>query len=523
MVVQVEHIQTFKMRKLIIAILFFTSVLNAQTYQQANIFIQDSMKLGTSANSVWSDSITAGSIIHWLSGQSYIMDGSDTAQYTATYFVATPANGGSDANPGTFASPFATWEHLDQVMSAGDTAYIRGGTYRSPVTGVTNIVNWDSIGGTITDTIKIWNYPGEIPILNMDDQESVAQRRNIVRIYGDYIHIKGLHITGATQNPQPAPSDVFNFLLDTCNNVVIENCVVYETEIYGYWITNSKHITFKNCDAYDIADPESASPYNGANGFSISGASNLSDSIYYQGCRAWFISDDGFEIFNSTNPATNGAYVTYDSCWAFWNGFLTDFTEVGDGQGFKLGQLNGEAFVNVHLRTLTNCLAVGNASNGFDANGGRCKMTLYNNTAYDNEDRGFSFQWNLATVVDTFMNNIDFGSAFGPLFNDSEIDDSNSWNISYSMSNSDFVSTDSSQLIRPRKTGGSLPDIDAYNLAPGSPLIDRGIDVGLPFEGTAPDVGAFERESSPFAFVLSLLLFMNRRNRRRLKHNSHGN
>ena len=31
-----------------------------------------------------------------------------------------------------------------------------------------------------------------------------------------------------------------------------------------------------------------------------------------------------------------------------------------------------------------------------------------------------------------------------------------------------------------------------YRLALGSPLIDAGVNVGLPFSGKAPDIGAFE-------------------------------
>jgi hypothetical protein len=36
----------------------------------------------------------------------------------------------------------------------------------------------------------------------------------------------------------------------------------------------------------------------------------------------------------------------------------------------------------------------------------------------------------------------------------------------------------------------------AYRLAKGSPCLDRGMDVGLPFRGPAPDLGAFEFGSS---------------------------
>jgi len=34
--------------------------------------------------------------------------------------------------------------------------------------------------------------------------------------------------------------------------------------------------------------------------------------------------------------------------------------------------------------------------------------------------------------------------------------------------------------------------LDFLRLAPGSTLIDAGVDVGLPYESAAPDLGAFE-------------------------------
>ena len=44
----------------------------------------------------------------------------------------------------------------------------------------------------------------------------------------------------------------------------------------------------------------------------------------------------------------------------------------------------------------------------------------------------------------------------------------------------------------PRKPDGSLPDSDFLRLAPQSDLVDAGIDVGLPFAGGRPDLGALE-------------------------------
>ncbi|HEY3255894.1 MAG TPA: hypothetical protein VGJ91_18175, partial [Polyangiaceae bacterium] len=46
--------------------------------------------------------------------------------HAADYYVATT---GSDANAGTLAAPFATLQKGADVAVAGDTVYIRGGTY----------------------------------------------------------------------------------------------------------------------------------------------------------------------------------------------------------------------------------------------------------------------------------------------------------------------------------------------------------------------------------------------------------
>jgi hypothetical protein len=37
-----------------------------------------------------------------------------------------------------------------------------------------------------------------------------------------------------------------------------------------------------------------------------------------------------------------------------------------------------------------------------------------------------------------------------------------------------------------------LPDSNFLKLATSSGLIDKGTDVGVPYKGTAPDLGAFE-------------------------------
>ena len=84
--------------------------------------------------------------------------------HATTYYVSTTGN---DANPGTITLPFRNLQKLNTVMSAGDIAYIRGGTYQSTFgTGNGYHLNYDNLVGTWTNPIVIQNYPGETVIMD---------------------------------------------------------------------------------------------------------------------------------------------------------------------------------------------------------------------------------------------------------------------------------------------------------------------------------------------------------------------
>ena len=96
----------------------------------------------------------------------------------------------------------------------------------------------------------------------------------------------------------------------------------------------------------------------------------------------------------------------------------------------------------------------------------------------------------------TIVNSIAF-DVDGPLVVDMTgpvVDDNNTWN---GVSATDFVHLDADGLFQeatmPRDAEGRLPLL-GLRLTPDSGLIDAGMDVGAPFSGTAPDLGAFEVE-----------------------------
>jgi hypothetical protein len=72
------------------------------------------------------------------------------------------------------------------------------------------------------------------------------------------------------------------------------------------------------------------------------------------------------------------------------------------------------------------------------------------------------------------------------------VQQTNSWLTPFVVNDSDFISIDTSGVRGPRNADGSLPDLTFMHLASGSDLIDAGTDVGIPFNGLAPDLGAYE-------------------------------
>ncbi len=75
---------------------------------------------------------------------------------TADYYVATD---GDDAGLGTLGDPFETIQHAADVATAGDTIYIRGGTYHE-------VVSLDGVIGSSGNEITFTNYNGEIVTLD---------------------------------------------------------------------------------------------------------------------------------------------------------------------------------------------------------------------------------------------------------------------------------------------------------------------------------------------------------------------
>jgi hypothetical protein len=407
---------------------------------------------------------------------------------TADYYVALD---GDDSNPGTIDQPFATWEKLGSVLQPGDTVFIRGGTYHSgkPATTQAQVYLHD-LHGTAAEPIQIFAYPGERPVLDFGDviKASNTNHDNCLGFFMErlsYVHFKGFRVTNVPQNV--TGNVTINVFLSSSDHVTFEN-IESDHGMTGFRIDNSDDVTYLNCDAHHHQNPYDPNnyPYGGADGFTRTGASNTSTRVVYRGCRAWWNSDDGWDMFN-----TNGTVTIQDS-WSFWNGYIPGTFDIGgDGNGFKLA--GGQTSVGGVTRFLDHDLAFANRANGFDQNAGNFTGQLYNDTSYGNGGIGFSFGYFAPTLAHLMKNNVSYGDAIsGASGGGGWVQSNNTWNGGVTVSDADFAGISSVGVDGPRAADGGLPVLDFLRLVTGSDLVDAGVDVGLPFDGLAPDIGACE-------------------------------
>jgi hypothetical protein len=408
-----------------------------------------------------------------------------TISSATTYYVATT---GDDKNQGNKEYPFKTLNKAWSVVTAGDTIFMRGGTYNNSIMPATTYLR--NKNGTSSDPIVITNYPNEKPVLDYGDAVFTTQKSGIWIENVKYLHLKGIRITNIRQ---PMSGDIPQYGIMLWNNVSNSVFEQMETDHIGGWgVTIGDYCTnnlFLNCDSHHNADPYSSIPFGWSDGFQ-SGSSTSTNNIF-RGCRAWENSDDGwdFRLYDGT--------VILESCWSFRNGYKPNSTaRGGNGEGFKLG-IKRLPSTNSVLRTVLNCVAFDNYMIGFHTSivsgYGTFKSILYNNTAFRNgtscNGQGFCFEQ--PAVENVLKNNLSYDNPRDYIY-PVNISQNNSWNRSTPVSGADFQSLDTTGVSGPRKANGDLPDLLFLRLSQSSTLIDAGVTVGYPYYGNAPDIGALE-------------------------------
>lgn len=339
-----------------------------------------------------------------------------TALLSAQIYIAPTGN--DVTGDGSIGNPYATLqEGINNVTSAGDTIFMRGGTYESLTKINYNPVAGNGVNGTSSNYVVIMSYPGEWAVIDCARRVETYGMLNgtynqaLLIQYAQYIKFKDFEIKNVFQLDSVltgAVSASYSRHL-TFDHVVIhqigERGVYIEsgawksyyddgdTEQVPYWNDNTYDTTrFINMDIYDLCDSITNAngwdPGNGADAFKT--IHYRGNHVIFEGCRMWNYTDD------ATDPSLiNGATVTIDNCWAMPGSDYSHFVDnngdtirPNEQNGIKLaGMINGNPWpLDFHGGIVRNCLAMFGDGTGFlivDASySGSGNYVFMNNTSY---------------------------------------------------------------------------------------------------------------------------------------------
>jgi len=423
----------------------------------------------------------------FIAGLSFVAALSSAGLAQAADFYVAPT--GSDSAAGTMAAPFATIQKGHDSASAGDTVWVRGGTYKT-----NKQVKLSKSGQSDTQRIKFFAYEKELPVVDFSGYVSTNTAADVPAwlVTGSWLHIRGFEIANV---PVGASGDhsISALRSEGGSNNTYELLNIHHNFGPGLFISKGTGGNLiLNVDSHDNYDKD-GSQGDGQNGdgFGVH-YQETGPSTIIRGCRAWLDSDDGYDLISQEVP------VIIENSWAVQNGYANGGStspSSGNGNGFKVG--SSQKGVRHIVR---NNVAWKNKAAGFYANHSSGGNDWYNNTSYKNGSQydmlasppGDSASTIILTgdKVHRMRNNIGYPNKNT---NMGGVDTMfNTWDLNITESAADFVSTSDTDVLGPRQADGSLPNIDYLKLKAGSPLIDKGTDVKLPFVAAAPDLGADE-------------------------------
>jgi hypothetical protein len=412
------------------------------------------------------------------------------------------ATGGDDAKSGSAAAPFATIQRAQEKVRPGDTVFIHGGTYKMNERqiawqrrGRAQVILLDK-SGEKGRPIRYFAWKDDKPVFDFSEVRPHDSRVTAFHINASWLHLKGISVTGV-QVTQTGHTQSICFDNEGSHNIY-EQLAMHDGQAIGFWLGRGSDNLVLNCDAYRNHDYTSENGKGGnVDGFGFHARNNSPGNIF-RGCRAWFNSDDGFDLITTSDS------ILIDNCWAFHNGYDPEFKRLGDANGFKLGGYGSwtEDMLpkTIPRHVIRNSLAVMNGASGFYANHQPGGIDMFNNTAYRNRynfnllNRDASNRADVPGYDHVLKNNLGYKGGKEITNVDTSKCElvANSWDLDLRLNDRDFVSVDPSELVKPRQPNGDLPEISLMHLKRGNPAIDKGVDMGLPFEGKAPDLGAFE-------------------------------
>ncbi|MBN2541921.1 right-handed parallel beta-helix repeat-containing protein [bacterium] len=237
----------------------------------------------------------------------------------STYYVDVGHPSASDSNPGTMGLPWATIQHAADEVAAGDTVFIREGTYNENV--------YIGTSGTPPDDYIIFRaYPGESPVL---DGTGVEAENGLV-VGSSYLKLIGLEVCNWYGNGMWFESGGFTEIWDCevhdvmygigfaygAHDFTLNNVLMHHFDLYGFDASPSGGDPCYNGTLNDCIAHTGRSPGENVDGFAF-GHGDQHDYVL-NNCTAYGVFD-GFDI--SARNTTLNACLAYDcdnGCYKLW-------------------------------------------------------------------------------------------------------------------------------------------------------------------------------------------------------------
>jgi hypothetical protein len=296
----------------------------------------------------------------------------------ATYYVATTGN---DANPGTQAAPFRTLNKGVSVLHAGDTLYVKSGTYAE------NLMNKIPGGTSWSSPVTVAAYPGNTVTIRPTGGSfvlsfSASSKR--------YIVVNGLILDAANVSANGIVINASNTSLGSAHHIRIINSEVKNAPRQGILVAyGSNSNEFINLKVHDNGTTDFD------HGFYITSSNNLVEksSIYR---NAGF----GVHVYNgSSGQSANNNIIRNNKTY--------ENARVGDrGAGIILTSGSGNMAYNnlvwgnnggiiVNFSTVSNTkvfnnVVYTNGSYGIYIGSGSTNTKVQNNIVYQNSGPAIS-------------------------------------------------------------------------------------------------------------------------------------
>lgn len=311
--------------------------------------------------------------------------------FANTYYVA-PS--GSNKADGSFSHPFASLTEAQKKVMPGDSVVFRGGTYRPATEDAMGLME-DKYScaflmdksGTKELPITYTSYPGEKVNFDMSEYKPIGNRVAVFYVTGDWLVFNDFDITGTqvvVYDGSNTQSECFR--VAGGNHGIYKNLRMHHGMGIGWFLVSGSHNLVQDCDAwenYDSHNKDLAGADGGnVDGFGCHGRPGSVGNKFLR-CRAWWNSDDGFDLIDAFEP------VVIEDCVAFYNGFKPGtFDKAGDGNGFKAGGYGMRAHKPTPevspVHEIRNCISYYNRASGYHANHHLGAILWFNNIGIKN-------------------------------------------------------------------------------------------------------------------------------------------